>query len=722
METLERKDANPVPEEPIKSEEMVPSPSTSDRSNIAGSPPPHCSICLGKLVNTSFTDSCLHQFCFNCLLQWSKIKTECPLCKQTFKSIIHNVRSEGDYDQYDVNCQPVAAALDVAVGFSAQPWDVIRRSHGVSPLSIPSRSFMYRTTMGSYHRRFNTLLNAEAVARREQVPSHIREVTREDIRRRGLDPYEFRREIYRQQLRAADLPDAFGRFREYSAEYYMRHPGETRRLVPWLNRELQVLLNDNCSHIAYVMNVIMDTITRYNIDSTSFLNIVQPYFGSKAEHFVHEFLNYARSNYDMVGYDQSVIYPRNMVGGLSDDYATGTVSPISTSTSDSDSDSDVRLIDDDRDHMLGMHAVYFDRNIIDIPGPSSVERAIQMTFPGLPDGPQVPPVIYTISSSSESENECEFIGYVKPRHERTPEVIDLDSSEDEAIIPGPSTSTENSRPEVPLTVVEEVVPGPSIVRNLNISRRTRQFDDDGSRCCMYECFSSVSEPGTDESDSDYNPQSKSRRRKKKSSKNSSRKARTLKHKKTTNVVRKRDKLHMDSEVESETMDMPSTSRGSKRCISDHSDSEILSKPSKKSKKTTSPIKSKKSKPVYRPMCNDYDSDSTSTMSCTDNSDREYSDYYSKEMSPTPWYNEIDHSPSQPQLAKNGGLSGEDDNDGDDDDDEYLNKKLKSVVAAASVHDRHSSEFEHSSSIKSSRGRYRSHKKRKESKKRRRSCS
>lgn len=89
-------------EEPIKSEAPVQNADNSERSDGATSPPPNCSICLGKLVNTSFTDSCLHQFCFNCLLEWSKIKTECPLCKQTFKSIIHSVRSEEDYAQYHI--------------------------------------------------------------------------------------------------------------------------------------------------------------------------------------------------------------------------------------------------------------------------------------------------------------------------------------------------------------------------------------------------------------------------------------------------------------------------------------------------------------------------------------------------------------------------------------------------------------------------------------------
>lgn len=42
-----------------------------DRS---GSPPPSCPICLGTYKNKCFTDSCLHQFCFNCLLEWSKVR------------------------------------------------------------------------------------------------------------------------------------------------------------------------------------------------------------------------------------------------------------------------------------------------------------------------------------------------------------------------------------------------------------------------------------------------------------------------------------------------------------------------------------------------------------------------------------------------------------------------------------------------------------------------
>lgn len=104
------------------------------REQANQSPPPNCSICLGRVKSKCFTDSCMHQFCFNCLLEWSKvsfeyfldynlffsckinginwiclffifslqIKPECPLCKQAFKSIIHNVTSMDKYDKYKV--------------------------------------------------------------------------------------------------------------------------------------------------------------------------------------------------------------------------------------------------------------------------------------------------------------------------------------------------------------------------------------------------------------------------------------------------------------------------------------------------------------------------------------------------------------------------------------------------------------------------------------------
>lgn len=45
----------------------------------------------------------------------------------------------------------------------------------------------------------------------------------------------------------------------------------------------------------------------------------------------------------------------------------------------------------------------------------------------------VPDVLTISSDTSISDNDCEVIGYVKPRHERTPEIIELMSSDPEEI-------------------------------------------------------------------------------------------------------------------------------------------------------------------------------------------------------------------------------------------------------------------------------------------------
>jgi len=46
------------------------SPAASDGRS---SPDLTCSICLGQHENKCFTNNCLHEFCFKCLLEWSKV-------------------------------------------------------------------------------------------------------------------------------------------------------------------------------------------------------------------------------------------------------------------------------------------------------------------------------------------------------------------------------------------------------------------------------------------------------------------------------------------------------------------------------------------------------------------------------------------------------------------------------------------------------------------------
>lgn len=67
----------------------------------------------------------------------------------------------------------------------------------------------------------------------------------------------------------------------------------------------------------------MDALTQYDIRSLEFRNIVRPFFTIHTEHFAHELLNFAQTNFDLVGYDQSVTYlPRGLYLFHLDAYST----------------------------------------------------------------------------------------------------------------------------------------------------------------------------------------------------------------------------------------------------------------------------------------------------------------------------------------------------------------------------------------------------------------
>ena len=61
-----------------------------------------CAICLQKFSfkSKSYASTCFHSYCFECLLEWTKIRYSCPLCKQSFDRIIYDVKSNVEYKEY----------------------------------------------------------------------------------------------------------------------------------------------------------------------------------------------------------------------------------------------------------------------------------------------------------------------------------------------------------------------------------------------------------------------------------------------------------------------------------------------------------------------------------------------------------------------------------------------------------------------------------------------
>ncbi|KAL3843525.1 hypothetical protein ACJIZ3_000928 [Penstemon smallii] len=60
-----------------------------------------CGICLseeGKRTIRGILNCCSHYFCFACIMEWSKVESRCPLCKQRFETISRTARADGGHD------------------------------------------------------------------------------------------------------------------------------------------------------------------------------------------------------------------------------------------------------------------------------------------------------------------------------------------------------------------------------------------------------------------------------------------------------------------------------------------------------------------------------------------------------------------------------------------------------------------------------------------------
>ncbi|KAL5723347.1 hypothetical protein ACHQM5_006758 [Ranunculus cassubicifolius] len=66
-----------------------------------------CGICFEGKAIRGWIDSCDHHFCFVCIMEWSKVESRCPLCKQRFKAITRKPLNGGVFLQERVVNVPV---------------------------------------------------------------------------------------------------------------------------------------------------------------------------------------------------------------------------------------------------------------------------------------------------------------------------------------------------------------------------------------------------------------------------------------------------------------------------------------------------------------------------------------------------------------------------------------------------------------------------------------
>ncbi|XP_010174933.2 E3 ubiquitin-protein ligase Topors, partial [Antrostomus carolinensis] len=254
------------------------------------------------------------------------------------------------------------------------------------------------------------------------------------------DMISFRRALYRTGVRIRSIQDG-GRYRDISAEFFRHNPACLHRLVPWLKRELTVLFGAHGSLVNIVQHIIMSNVTRYDLESHAFAEDLKPFLLNRTEHFLHEFISFARCPFNLEAYDQHANYdcpaPSYDEGSHSDSSII-TISPDMAYSQGPDNSSSVP----------GLAQAAWDD---ETPGPSySISEEVRATIASpletseSSDQDSVTKSQRTklqtqfqanadSNDSDSSSDNCVIVGYVKPLAERTPEVVELSSDSEESI-------------------------------------------------------------------------------------------------------------------------------------------------------------------------------------------------------------------------------------------------------------------------------------------------
>lgn len=97
-------------------------------------------------------------------------------------------------------------------------------------------------------------------------------------------------------------------FKLYFIFFCSENPAQTHRLIPWLNRELVVLMTPiQTNMIPQVLEEMREILCHHDIQSRRVRKYFQRFLHLRTDHFIHEFYNFAISPFDIVGYDRYVM-------------------------------------------------------------------------------------------------------------------------------------------------------------------------------------------------------------------------------------------------------------------------------------------------------------------------------------------------------------------------------------------------------------------------------
>jgi hypothetical protein len=280
-----------------------------------------CPICLLQITKEerSFAGTCFHTFCYECLLEWSKIKSSCPLCKQLFSKIYYKIKSVDDYREHVIKQPGPRSELSSFIGVFSMNSINGRRN---IPISYASNFMNMQNDRMSFEHLFNNILQHG-----QAQPLLSVQVCRW-ANGVGPAPVCFRRLVYVNEWRVnpneiqvqtanASTFQQVHNFRDTSPSFFSHNQACTHRLSLFLSRELRALSYHTFTPELrtpsrdLIHGLILNWIRTHEIGSDIFLNHISHYIKPErfARHFQHEFKAYAQSVcHNVIDYDSKCVY------------------------------------------------------------------------------------------------------------------------------------------------------------------------------------------------------------------------------------------------------------------------------------------------------------------------------------------------------------------------------------------------------------------------------
>jgi E3 ubiquitin-protein ligase Topors len=221
-------------------------------------------------------------FLFDCIFEWSKIKANCPLCKQQFNLIFYDIKKIDDYKEFKIKTS--------SASILSSQYTVFSDKHLMSALIVKRfRLNVYKLQLFVSPNEIEVLDTIQNQTKKESTSIVVDRTT------------------------SIIKPT---RYRDINAAFYSNNDACTHRLMPFITREIDALKKHfrvQQKHILTkeLMFIIIGLVKKYDINSKQFLSAIQNYIklNSIAIHFLHELITYARSiTKSLAEYDAKCVY------------------------------------------------------------------------------------------------------------------------------------------------------------------------------------------------------------------------------------------------------------------------------------------------------------------------------------------------------------------------------------------------------------------------------